>query len=485
MAPVSRVGGRALAALLPDVRTLPGPVYAALADAVTTLVLDGRVATETRLPSERELAAALQVSRATVTAAYDGLRATGFLASRTGSGSFVTVPAGVQPRSSVARFTTARFTAAGDGPERIDLSCGTLPAQHNSRLADAVQAAAADLPRYTSSDGYSPAGIAVLREAVAARFTARGVATSAEQVLITSGALHGVDLVLRLLVGGGDRVLTELPTYPGALDAIRAHGGRVVPVPMAAAGGWQVAQMQATLRQAAPRLAYLTPDFHNPTGALIDAESRREVLRVARQTGTVVIVDETFVDLGYRAREIPTAALDASVVTVGSLSKPVWAGLRVGWIRASADLVHRLAALRASIDVGGAVLDQLVAAHLVGDIEAIAAERVAQLLPRRDALLAAIARELPQWRAAIPQGGLSVWAELDAPLSTPLTLMAAQAGVIVVPGSRFGIDGTLERFLRIPFALPADRLDEAMGRLAAAWGQLDRSGASARRLIVA
>ena len=107
------------------------------------------------------------------------------------------------------------------------------------------------------------------------------------------------------------------------------------------------------------------------------------------------------------------------------------------------------------------------------------------MLPRRDALLAAIARELPEWRAAVPQGGLSVWAELDAPLSTPLTLMAAQAGVIVVPGSRFGIDGTLERFLRIPFALPADRLDEAMRRLAAAWGQLDRSGASARRLIVA
>ena len=126
MAPVSRVGGRALAALLPDVRTLPGPVYAALADAVTTLVLDGRVATETRLPSERELAAALQVSRATVTAAYDGLRATGFLASRTGSGSFVTVPAGVQPRSSVARFTHR----PGDGPDLIDLSCGTLPAQH-------------------------------------------------------------------------------------------------------------------------------------------------------------------------------------------------------------------------------------------------------------------------------------------------------------------------------------------------------------------
>jgi DNA-binding transcriptional regulator YhcF (GntR family) len=124
MAPVSRIGGRALAALLPDLRTLPGPVYCALSNAVTALVLDGRVATETRLPSERELAAALRVSRATVTAAYDLLRTDGFLASRTGSGSFVTVPAGSRPRPSIARWSTA----ASDAPDVIDFSCAALPA---------------------------------------------------------------------------------------------------------------------------------------------------------------------------------------------------------------------------------------------------------------------------------------------------------------------------------------------------------------------
>src|SRR6266581_1059894 len=106
MPPLSRIGGRALADLLPDVRTMPGPVYSALAHAVTSLVLDGRIATETRLPSERELAGALRVSRATVTAAYDALRADGFLASRTGSGSYVTVPKGSRPRPSLARWST-------------------------------------------------------------------------------------------------------------------------------------------------------------------------------------------------------------------------------------------------------------------------------------------------------------------------------------------------------------------------------------------
>ncbi|MDT4903369.1 MAG: hypothetical protein QOH52_1385 [Pseudonocardiales bacterium] len=480
MASLSRIGGRALADLLPDLRAMPGPVYSALSHAVSTLVLDGRIATETRLPSERELAVALQLSRATVTAAYDSLRADGFLASRTGSGSFVTVPAGSRPRPSLSRWSTSNSEA----PDVIDLSCAALPAPPDV-VQEALAAAATQLAPYLLGDGYEPAGLPVLREAVAVRFTARGVPTRADQILITNGALHSLDLLLRLLIAPGDRVITELPTYPGALDAIRASSGRVVPVPMAPTGGWQVGQLQATLRQTAARLAYLTPDFHNPTGALVPESERRDVLRVARQTGTTVVVDESFIELGFSGSERPTAQIDPTVITVGSLSKPVWGGLRIGWLRASRDLVHRLAALRTSIDMGGAVLDQVVAANLFDRIDEIATARVAELMPQRDALVAALTRELPQWRTNLPQGGLSLWAELDAPLSTPLTLLAAQAGVVVVPGSRFGVDGTLERFLRLPFALASDRLDEAVRRLARAWGLLDRSGLAARQLVVA
>jgi DNA-binding transcriptional MocR family regulator len=480
MAALSRIGGRALADLLPDLHGMPGPVYSALARAITSLVLDGRIVTETRLPSERELATALAVSRATVTAAYDALRAEGFLASRTGSGSYVTVPAGSRPRPALARWSTHY----SDGADVIDLSCAALPAPPDL-LPAAVAEAAGRLGPYLLGDGYEPAGLPVLREAVAARFTARGVSTRPEQILITNGSLHGLDLLLRLLIGPGDRVITELPSYPGALDAVRANGGRLVPVPMAPEGGWSVGQLQATLRQTAARLAYLTPDFHNPTGALVPAADRREVLKIARQTGTTVVVDESFVDLGFGVRERATAELDPAVVTVGSLSKPIWGGLRIGWLRASTDLVHRLAALRTSIDMGGAVLDQLVAAELIGRIDDIAARRIADLVPQRDALVAALAEELPDWRVTLPAGGLSLWAELPAPLSTPLCMLAAQAGVVVVPGSRFGVDGTLERFLRLPYALPADRLVEAVRRLAGVWRQLDGSGLAARQLVVA
>ena len=345
--------------------------------------------------------------------------------------------------------------------------------------------AAGALGPYLHSDGYDPAGLLDLREAVAARFTARGVATRPDQILVTGGALHALDLVLRLLVGPGDRVITELPTYSGALDTIRANGGRIVPVPMAADGGWQVDALRNTLRQAAARLAFLIPDHHNPTGAHMPDDERRAVLAASRLTGTTVVVDESFVELGFGTAARAAASFDDTVVTIGSLSKPVWGGLRVGWIRASTDLVQRLAALRASIDLSGPVLEQLVATRLMDRLDDIAAWRREALLPQRDALLAALARELPQWRALVPTGGLSLWVELDAPMSTSLSLLSTQAGVVLVPGSRFGIDGTLERFLRLPYALPVAQLEDAVRRIASVRAHLPRPDASTRPLIVA
>jgi len=292
-------------------------------------------------------------------------------------------------------------------------------------------------------------------------------------------------MLLRLLVGPGDRVLTELPTYPGALDALRANGARVVPVPVSAEHGWHVSEMQATLRQTSPRLAFLIPDFHNPTGMLVGERERREVLRVARHTGTTVVIDETFVELGFAGPRRPTATLDSSVITLGSLSKPVWGGLRLGWIRASADMVRRLAVQRAATDLAGSILDQLVGVALLERLDVIAAMRREQLRQQRDALVDALHEHLPQWQVPVPEGGMSLWAELDAPLCTSLTLASAQLGIQLVPGSRFGVDGTLERFLRIPFALPSEQLAEGVRRVALTWQRLDRSAAAARQLVVA
>ncbi len=141
--------------------------------------------------------------------------------------------------------------------------------------------------------------------------------------------------------------------------------------------------------------------------------------------------------------------------------------------------------LRATTDMAGSALDQLVAVGLMARLDDIVATRRAMLTPQRDALLAALARDLPTWRVPAPLGGLSVWVELDAPVATPLSLLAAHHGVNIVPGSRFGVDGTLERFIRLPFAQPADRLTEAVRRLALAWAQLDGTRLADRPLVVA
>ena len=487
--PIISVGARSLGALLPPLHLRPGPVYLALADSITALVRDGRLAPETRLPSERELAGQLSLSRATVTAAYDQLRDRGLLASRTGAGSFVVVPPADGYRSALRRWA---FPVAEPG-EPLDLTCAAMPAPPGV-LEAAFAAAGPQLATLAGGTGYDPMGLAELRSAIANRFTRRGVATSPEQILVTSGALHAFDLLLRVLTGPGDRVLTELPSYPGALDAIRANGARVVPVARPVHGGWDVAAMTAGLRQTSPRLAYLIPDYHNPTGDYIDVQQRRDVLRSARHAGTTVVVDESFVHLGLPpygqpdgpvAPDLATAALDSSVVTIGSLSKPVWGGLRIGWVRASTDLVRRLSALRAATDMSGSILDQLVGVALYDRLDEIVELRRAQLIPRRDAVIAALARELPGWHVPVPAGGLCTWVELDAPLGTPLTLLAAQLGLHLVAGSRFGVDGTLERFLRIPYALAPDQLDDAIGRLAVAWSQLDHSDRPAHQLVVA
>lgn len=466
------IGARALAALLPDLDNLPGPRYRSLSTAVASLLLDGRVAPGVRLPSERDLAMVLQLSRSTATAAYQQLTEDGLLDRRRGSGSYLRLPVG-----SRVSGPGGRLNRQDEGASVLDLSVAAMPTMPGL-LEEAATRALRQLGQHTSDIGYQPYGIGALRERVACRYTDRGVPTEADQILITNGAQHAMDLLLRLQLNAGDRVLTELPSYPGALDAIRAYGGRIVAVPFGVDGTWDGAALRNALLQTSPRLAFLIPDFNNPTGALIGTDQRRELLAAARRSGTTVITDESFIDLDLRPagepmeRPLPMAAIDDAVVSIGSLSKAFWGGLRIGWIRTDRESVTRLAMIRARSDMGGSVLEQLVGDEVLTDLEPIAARRRAELIIKRDALLSELARRLPAWQPSYPVGGLSTWVKLDAPGATPLTHLLEQRGVLLTPGSRFALDGTLERYLRIPFALPAADLSTAVERMAVAWEDL-------------
>ncbi|MEU4105010.1 PLP-dependent aminotransferase family protein [Streptomyces tanashiensis] len=332
----------------------------------------------------------------------------------------------------------------------------------------------AELPRYAGSQGYHPYGLPALRAAIAERYTARGLPTLPEQILVTTGAQQAVSLVLTLLGRAGDRVLAENPSYTNALDAMRGRMLRVTPVPVTEAG-WDTGLVDAALRQTAPRLAYLIPDFHNPTGRLMPTEQRRELARSARATGTWLVVDETLTDMALDVpAPLPFAAAAGGgdgeqIVSVGSLSKSCWGGLRVGWVRAASRVVTELARVRITADLSGSVLDQLVAVALMGRLDEILPRRLDELRLRRSALSDALARHVPEWRWAVPPGGMCLWIDLGRPVASSLAARALRHGVRVEGGARFGVDpGTHEHRLRIPFTLPVDVYEPAAERLAAA-----------------
>ena len=360
--------GVQLARLLGQWHALPGrrrsPDYAALAGAVRGLLADGRLPLGVRLPAERELAEALRISRTTVTAAYRQLRETGHLASRRGAGSWTMLPGNHRVAS------TGLWTPLDDR-EMLDLGVAALAAP--PQLLSAARAAAEDLPRYLGGAGYHPTGIIELREAVADAYTARGLPTSADQIMVTSGTQHALDLVLRLALAPGGTVLVESPTYPNALAALAGRRARISTHGLAADAGWEPDLLLGSLRQTRPKLAYLIPEFQNPTGHLMPAALRERVVAAAHAVGTDLVIDESFVDLPLDGTELPppVAVYDrhSRVISIGGMSKPYWGGLRIGWVRASAPQVQRLAAVRVGVDMASPVLDQLVAVHLLADAD--------------------------------------------------------------------------------------------------------------------
>ena len=453
------LSARRLTELLGPLRRDAAPRYAALAARVRLLVSDGRLPVAARLPAERDLAAALGLSRATVTAAYARLRAEGWAVARQGAGTWTALPEGPLrgawlPALPVAGVLDLAHAAPSAPPE----------------VASALAAALDDLPRLLPSHGYSPGGLPELRARIAERYTARGLPTGPEQVLITAGALHGVSVALAALARRGSRLLVEHPTYPNALDTARGLGLRALPVAVGDEGpGAWVERTERALRTSAPSTAYVMPDFANPTGQLLQAEDRARLGRALRRSGTRAVVDETLVELGLDEQPgPPLAAHDAGVVSVGTLSKAFWGGLRIGWARADVDTVQRLAEVSARSYLSAPVVEQLAACALLDRSDEVLERHRAGLRERRDLLVAEVRRALPDWQVPVPAGGLVLWCGLPAPRSTALTLHAQPLGLLLAAGPRFGTGAAFEDRLRLPYTAAPDVLRRAVGLLARA-----------------
>lgn len=435
-----------------------GPAYHGLSDAIRLLIVDGRIPIGARLPSERALAEALHVSRTTVTAAYTQLREDGYLNARQGARSTTALP--VTPAAPSLTIPTANLAAA------------TLAAPA-AAVAQAYSEATELVTPYLRDIGIELRGVPPLREAIAERYCARGLPTEPDEIMVTTGALHAIGLILATYTQPDDRVLVEQPTYHGGLAAMATRGVRPVPVAMTATG-WELDAVDAAIRQLVPSLAYLIPDNHNPTGLTLPPAGRRRLAQIIADTRTRTIIDETITDM-WLDEEVPppfAASLTAGrdlVLTVGSMSKSFWGGLRIGWIRAERTTLATVAALRPAVDMGTPVFEQLAAARLLAAENDVLPERREILRARRALLLDLLREHLPDWRPAPGTGGMSVWIRLPAPMSSALSAAASRMGLEIPPGPRFGVDGTLERFIRVPYTLPDDQLVESITLLARAW----------------
>ncbi|MGD9990538.1 MAG: PLP-dependent aminotransferase family protein [Dehalococcoidia bacterium] len=471
-------GGQLDTALLGDWLRADGPLYLKLASALRAAVERGDIPAGTRLPPERTLAQSLQVSRATVVSAYKVLRAEGWLLSRQGSGHVVShrTQDDARPlldKELVEGQALNPLMRRHDPGDRglVDFtasqqsSLGSFLREETTASGDELQALAADA-------GYQPSGLENLREGVARYLTSQfDLPTTLDQILITSGAQQAIWLTGQLYARHGDNVVLENPTYSGAIDAYRMIGARLSPVPVTA-DGFDIQALTSLLPALRPRVVFLSPTCHAPTGAVMPEEQRMALIDLVDEHQITTIEDQTMLPLLVDpVAPPPLAALSGSapVLSVGSLSKIMWPGLRTGWVRAPLPVIEQLTRIKAATDLGGSLVGQHIAARLLGRAEEIRRLRCAQVAESLDVMCECLTRMLPDWTWSRPAGGLSIWIRLPTHGAVEFTQLALLHGVKIVPGPSLSFDGSNDDYIRLQFVQPPELVDLGVRRLAQAW----------------
>jgi DNA-binding transcriptional MocR family regulator len=455
----------------------PGPLHLKLSDALRQAIDLGHLAAGERLPSERELAMRLAVSRSTVVAAYDALRGELRLESRQGSGTRVSGARPRGPNGSSHELPMRTFPISQvyrsliEGRDDIiSLSCAALPA--HPLVIEAVADIAVSNEKLFSVVGYLPAGLPELREALADMLTDSGTPTTPDQLVITNGAQQAVNLAAQLFLRPGDDVLVEAPSFAGTIDVFRARGARLVTAPVDD-DGVDLDVVRDVVANRKPSAIYVMPSFHNPTGALLSERRRRALAELADAEGIPVIEDNALEHAPLDDEWLrPVAAFGgpkSPILTAGSLSKVAWGGLRVGWLRAPVPVVKRVAELKAMTDLGSPLLEQAVAAQLIPQLEVLRADYCATLRRHLDVISELLTDQLPDWQWRRPRGGPSLWVKLPSGSATTYAQVALRYGVEVIPGEVMSPTADHGDHLRLPFTFEPPVLEETVRRLAAAW----------------
>jgi 2-aminoadipate transaminase len=458
------------------------PLYQQVCDALAAAIADGELRPGERLPSERDLAGRLSLSRTTVVNAYRELYARGLVRGHVGRGTIVCA----EPESDGAPFawrgkvalaaqrtldSSLRSMIGGSAdPDVISFAAGTaaldcFPLDNFRELSDRILRDNAE-----GALGLGPTeGQPAFRRALAARFGARP-----EQVLVLTGGQQGLDLIARCLLDPGDHVVMDRPGYLGAIQIFRAAGARIA--------GWDVAradlgELEDLILRYRPKLLYTNPTFQNPTGRTLPASDRRALLALAGRYRLPVVEDEPYRDLGFGTEPPPSLFhLDRHnvVIHLSTFSKTLASGLRLGWLVAAPAVVDQLTLIKQRSDVFSASLPQLVVAEMLrsGRYDAHIRDLQTEHARRHRAMVAALRRHMPAGALshASITGGIFLWCRLHPAVDAErLLLESTRAGVSYAAGELFYADRARGHELRLCFSsAPAARIDEGVRRLAAA-----------------
>jgi GntR family transcriptional regulator / MocR family aminotransferase len=469
------------------------PIYQQIETHLRQAILSGNLPANTRLPASRQLARDLGVNRITVENAYSVLEADGLVFSRMGSGRYVLpvypLPHILKnssnapwplwqtnlPKSILSKSDTAdEMLQAGGNPHPISFASGISDSRQfpvdefRKVLQTVMRRDQIDALEYGERQGYAP-----LREGIARILASQGLQTHPENVLITAGSQQAIFLASQVLLKPNDIVLVEDPTYSAAIDLFRTLGFQIVGIPVDGFG-MQVEKLEKILQLHHPKLIYTIPNFHNPTGTCLSSARRRELIVIAGKYNVPILEDDFVGDLRYEGHTQPSLkSLDpgGQVIYVGTFSKMLMPGLRVGFIVADGPVYESLLNFKRLSDLATSTLIQraLDAYMTVGRYQTYLHRSSQIFRARRDAMIAAIDRYLPQDVSfETPKGGLFIWLQLPKSLSAnELLPMACKEGVAYAPGNSFFIDGVSgEDWIRLNFASqPVEDIEEGIKRL--------------------
>ena len=467
-------------------------LYLDIAHELARTIQDGRVKPGESLPSLRQCCRSQGVSLMTALASYRHLEAIGLVAAVPRSG-YRVLPNQVAPlvhpailRSRLTSSSTDRadiisqlFLATAD-PAITPLGFGCpspslFPLAGLRRITRELLNSRKDIWVTYST----PPGCAELRRQIARRLQARGMDIGEDEILLTAGGMEALSLSLRLLVDPGDLVAVEYPTFFGVVDAARNAGARILELPGDPVAGLDPARLAAACARRPVRAAVLLPNFANPTGSLMPEDRRREWMKVLQANGVALVEDDIYGDLAWDGPRpgllCATPRTDGLPnLLVGSLSKTLLPGGRVGYIAARSPWIERLADLKSTSTLANATLSEHVAAECLAS--GMFERHLRHLVPGLRAgvmrLRASIARQFPPGtRVSDPRGGFFLWVELPRGTdSLALFRAALKEGVSLAPGCIFSLGGGLDRFLRLNGAASGD-LDQAVGILGRLAGQ--------------